>query len=852
MNKIYCDDMATLAFQPFIDLTPSAFANLSSQAPLHWLNSDFSSCQWGAFMHFYGPTRRLLKIGGLNLEDENFLNIHLPHPRWDFLTSGYSKGDLEIKEQIFFVRLLFYLGFYNQGVELCKKSIQECETLEQHLWVSYLQQLGNSLCDPSNWSPIDLIREMDSMKIKTTCSPFLYFHIFLLLAKFYIRNDYDSNAAEKWLNKASLLTEDFANCTNDDINLARLRLDKYRGDLYFKRGEPQKAVLLLQNACNFSDLSISRLSKDSQYLYLFKETKRRLLDALTFYYDHCGNQKEAFKYAQQSVYIDPYCSYALLLAGKTAVNIDRELSKRYFEQAAEYGILERPYVKRALVTLFQTEFPLRMQDLQMEALDGGLFLVPQKKPANATQDEYSNADSSPYLDVKLPIEVGALDEIANTHSEDIDWEKIKTKPVYLRSLPFWELKLSNFKTPMFCLEPLIALEIFKNKELPWSKTLYLQRAMPLNFREELIFAVAPHALFAICHQSKAGKLEILQNRSEWSDKIFSTYQTISNLPKLERILFCRLLGALGFYEEALKGLPLPEKNSPWDIEDEYTFCTKLFFENIYFIGGDPFPYQDIEFAFEKLSLRAESLRMKLVLTMLGCVYHAKRNHVPSLKKWREKGFESLIKVQNSAHFDEFEKGLLTSRFYRAASFYPFLTQDRATLQKEAELCEFYGRSLKPQTEKEKLLYRENLFPMLESMARIFNFLGDPKRSLNLMEEIVYKIDDQDAKAWIQVGESREKNGDLRGALEAFQAAINLGIPLGGIACYRAGRTCEKLGDFNEAKSYYIRSLKFCPKGLSPLRRLNAISKELGDGYLKNWSEASLNNLLALKAELFAF
>lgn len=92
MNKTYFHDMATSAFQPFIDLTPSSFANLSSQAPLHFLNSDSSSFQWGAFMHFYGPTRRLLKIGGLSLEDENFLNIHSLHPKWNYLASSYSNG----------------------------------------------------------------------------------------------------------------------------------------------------------------------------------------------------------------------------------------------------------------------------------------------------------------------------------------------------------------------------------------------------------------------------------------------------------------------------------------------------------------------------------------------------------------------------------------------------------------------------------------------------------------------------------------------------------------------------------------------------------------------------------------
>lgn len=115
-------------------------------------------------------------------------------------------------------------------------------------------------------------------------------------------------------------------------------------------------------------------------------------------------------------------------------------------------------------------------------------------------------------------------------------------------------------------------------------------------------------------------------------------------------------------------------------------------------------------------------------------------------------------------------------------------------------------------------------------------------SLNLMEEIVNKVDAYDAKAWIQVGEAREKRRDFENALKAFQSAIDLGVPLGAIACFRAGRTSEKTGDLKKAKHYYIRSLKFCPKGLSPLKRLSVISKKLGDSYLKDWSKANLNSL----------
>ncbi len=330
MNKIYLQDTALLAFQPLINLSSSPFANLSSLAPLQWLNSAISPNQWGAFMHFYGPTRRLLKIGGLNLEDENFLNINSSHEKWNLLIANYLSGNLDVQKQLFLIRLLFYLGFYKQGLQLCKRVIAENFDLDSKIWAKYLYSLGQSILTPDIWSPEDFIHEVNLAKIKLPA--FLLFHLFLLFAKFYTRNSSDPNLGKQWLDKAALLIDNSEFPTEDDSNLARLRLEKYKADLCFRIKEAQKAISLLQSACLLSDASILRLDKGSPYLYLFKETKRRILDALAIYYYRFGNIASAFKYAQESALLDPYCSYALLLTAELATNIDMELSKSYFEK----------------------------------------------------------------------------------------------------------------------------------------------------------------------------------------------------------------------------------------------------------------------------------------------------------------------------------------------------------------------------------------------------------------------------------------------------------------------------------------------------------------------------------------
>ena len=136
-------------------------------------------------MHFYGPTRKLLKIGGLNLEDEDFLKINSSNEKWNLLITGYLNNNLDVRKQLYLIRILFYLGFYKQGLQLCEKIIAESFILEDKIWAKYLQELGNSVRAPNTWSPISFTQEIESLK--TEISTFLFFHISLLFAKFFIR-----------------------------------------------------------------------------------------------------------------------------------------------------------------------------------------------------------------------------------------------------------------------------------------------------------------------------------------------------------------------------------------------------------------------------------------------------------------------------------------------------------------------------------------------------------------------------------------------------------------------------------------------------------------------------------------
>lgn len=817
LEKVFFYDSATLAFNPLIDLSNSPFASLSSQAVIHWLEQETTPSQWGAFMHFYGATRLLLKGGGLQNEDSNFQQLRSENQKWNELTKNYLNGNLNAQEKLYFVRLLYYLGFYNNGIEICQNIVTLENDLEIKLWSLYLNVLGNSLQEPLRWSITPLIENIKDLQPHMSIQ--LQFHIYLLFAKFFIRRQRNAIEAKIWLEKTALLIQNSELMTSmNDFHLASLRLDKYKADLCLMYGDEKSAQKLWSSALQKIEKILIENGLTSSFQYLFKEIYRRIIDASLLHYFYKKNDAlKAIELAQKAIQVDPFCSYAHLLAGEVNKGINIKDANHSYERAAFFGILERPYAKQMLA----------------------IYRYPSYN--DSSSDKQSIDDKK---DEKIPIELATLQNLAKTFSEYDCWELLKKNNTYNRFLPFFELKEPAIESPIFCEGPIVALEDFRRQKLPWFQTLYLQRAMVNNFREELFFAVSPHPYFSQVENEKAKSLEILQNRSEETKQLFATYQMIDKLPKLERILFCRLLGSLGFYHEALKSLPKVDRNNHWEIEDEYAFSTKIFFENIYFLGSPNFPYQDIEFAFGKMSSKIESLRMRLVLSMLASVYHGKEKNIAELKIWRDRGFEVLHQIQNIQEFDDFEKQLLTSRFYRAVCFLPFLTGDKDKLRKEIEICESYARNLTPgnKSKFQTLLYRENLFPMLETKARIFQYLGESEIALDSMEEIVFKVDPFDTKAWIQVGELREKNGDLEKALEAFQTAGNLGAPLGGLAWYRAGRASEKMEDLLWAKHCYMQSLQLCPKGLSPLKRLEAIAKIEGDCYLKSWCSINLEAL----------
>lgn len=794
IKQINLLDTATLAFQPFINLIHSPFSNLSAYASIHWLQlNELSPAQWGAFMHFYGPTRKLLKKDGLEIEDHDFFNIKSHNEKWNNLINLFQSEKLNSMEKLYFVRLLYYLGFYEQGIKISEKTISQCENLEDKIWAIFLKNLGNSIYQPFNWNPSEI--EYFGLELKN--SIILSFHVATLISKFYIRCKKNYEKGIIWLDRAEVLLHEYRSNFSD---LAYARLLKYKADAELLIGKKDDAQKILFQALTKIDAS---MTNDESTMYLLKETKRRVLDALIFLNRENKNLKRALELSLEAVNLDPYCSYALIVAGTIAQEEKNIFANKFFQRSAFYGIIERPYAKWKLSE--DTADLFFKNILIQESTESALNSITPKE-------------------IKLSIKIKQIEKIPDDQ-KNCFLKKIKLSPHYHSFLSFWELKDPPPCSPIFCNIPLVALEAVKKNTIPWFQTIYLQRAMPIKFREELFFAVSPNIEFSQSNLNVAISINAYQGNSEQMNWLSEKLKQITHMSIHQKTLFSRLLGSLGFYHEALQVLPKLDKSVHWSIEEEYAFCTELFFQNIVCAPTNNFPYDKLEFAFNKISQAPETLRMRLSLTILGSVFSGQRKNLFQLKLWRDRGFKILEFILENQNFDDFEKEILTSRFYRAVSFYPFLIQDHTTLLKEAEICEFYARNLKPENEKQRLLKKENLFPMLESMSRIYHRLGEKSHGLDLMKEIVDQIDPYDAKAWLQFADLNEKLGLLEQAKKAYQKACSFGVPLGGISWYRMGRLLEKMGDIESAQTCYWRSIKYCPKGISPLKRLKELSND---------------------------
>jgi len=199
-----------------------------------------------------------------------------------------------------------------------------------------------------------------------------------------------------------------------------------------------------------------------------------------------------------------------------------------------------------------------------------------------------------------------------------------------------------------------------------------------------------------------------------------------------------------------------------------------------------------------LSTDVRYRRIRLGVCINAAVASAHRKEIATLAFWRAEGEEALTGYVTLTEVHGFYKQLMTSRYYRALSFLPYLTGDHDQLRSDMDRWHGTAAVLSGHDEHARILAADNYFPAVETMVRAYTHLGEHDAALAAVDKLAAEIDPLDPKTRLEAGELRYRAGDVTGALDAYLPAAHLQVSYGRLSWFNAGQCHEQLGQRDEA------------------------------------------------------
>ncbi len=784
----------------------SQVGTLTTLAPHFWLKEG-NALGWGAFMMLFGPTRKQLLGRGIV---------------WHGDATNVDQGSAPL----FTARMLLHRGLYAEAMQILPQ-------LEAP-WQVYIESMATTRSEGSESNPDSLADQTLMAATSGQIPPRAMFLFATQLVRLCLQRG-DKVGFKKWSAFAIDVLSNFdsEDYTAFDRVLGRSRLARYVAP------DDHDTVKKLSDAVAeieaFDTGTTSAVSAETTYqTYLLTETKRRILDQLIFHYWRAREPNQALPCAIASSVIDPNCSRARMVLGDTFwLAGDVKSARREYFMAFILGPLERTYcgLKLASLTTSLAYRKILAAEIWQE--------YPKGHHAVAAAVGALAKGAAPKLVPPITVETASsagfpLSFEVPENVEDIA-TLIQRSPIFGRVRPFFELEPADDLHPVYANGPLLSYQALAAQQEPWFVTITLQRAMIENYRRELSYAiVGPLVVKRLLHE-KLSSFAFFGDLSTRGRELKILFQSRQQQTALQRALLARTLSSLGFFEEALTCLDAESVIHSPGPEGAYESGMWIFVCHIARPNETTKVLDLLPKIFQATPKAAETLRNRLVLAITGCVLFGRAQDAAKVGEWRNVGLKLIEEIKHCPQFSSFEQALLESRFYRAASFGPFIAGDRKTLTEDAHICEDLARNLRPSTPTEEILKRENLFPMLESMSRTWKFLGDNDRAEAFMREIVAAVDPEDSKAWLQVGEFEIASGRTQEALACFLRAAECSVPMTRIAWYRAGRCYEKLGEKYEALWCYWRSYLAWPAMSTSMERIHALSS--GVPALRSWAKS---------------
>jgi tetratricopeptide (TPR) repeat protein len=209
-----------------------------------------------------------------------------------------------------------------------------------------------------------------------------------------------------------------------------------------------------------------------------------------------------------------------------------------------------------------------------------------------------------------------------------------------------------------------------------------------------------------------------------------------------------------------------------------------------------------------------------------------------LTVWQHRSEQVLQTVL--AKSNKFTRNLLLSRFYRAAAFVPQREGKRDAVVSIMDRAEHHALAMEPANDAEKLLYLENLHPVLESRTKEALWLGDLNLALARALRVT-ELDPYDPKGWCEVGQVQLKRKEYLEAAQAYAAAALLGTPASAIGRYMAGLCFRDLGQPLLAAFFHMASLEVDAVAISPHDEIQSLPDDQILVAVKDWSRRSFKS-----------
>jgi tetratricopeptide (TPR) repeat protein len=558
--------------------------------------------------------------------------------------------------------------------------------------------------------------------------------------------------------------------------------------------------------------------------FLLRDARLALLHAAVHSALSESHVEQAVELATTALALDPTGAATHLLAGaatRAAGEVDR--ARGHYRDAVRFGLFERSAALAGLVDLAVTPDG-------DTSLVGAVADLLSHDPGHETARLRLLADRHPALigtvaadAVRWATRVLSRDADTGTaEPSTMDGHRTARRPLVLeRYRPFLDLRPSDVldpvdAPPVAIHTPLMSYAAVLERREPWFREIHPQRATAAMFRDEMQATAAVYGYRS--GAVSAGYQTWLAAADGCPAPIRAMLENADDLPLLGRALLGRLLSAVGFHAQAKQLLPGPDVpvRSP---EEAYALASWLFAEQMLTTGRAAELDPHFRLLYSQLGDDIRYARLKVVTSINATVNAARRREPHTIAYWRELGGPALTAYTGLDEVDEFDAAVMTSRWYRAMGFLPFLTGDKDLLRSDMDQWLGVAQELTGHDEHTRVIAADNYFPAVETAIRTHTYLGEHDIALSMVDKLAVEIDPIDPKTWLTAGELRYQAGDVTGALAAYERAAHLQFPYGRLSWFNAGQCHEMLGHPDEAAECYRRSLAHWPTGVTPLRRL---------------------------------